>query len=540
MILIYILSTLPELDTAHHKFLGLAEPRQGDEQEALHGKYPQEDTRAQDGRAHVAGSRADELLPIQQHSGVQAGQYRVRAVCHVDVYKRIINGRYNGYATNGRRCPTVGVSGYLMGAGIGPFSRGLGLGSDSVIAITVVTAAGDLITVSEKDDKNSEEGQLFWALRGAGGGNFGVVVQWQLRLDKLQDPYGRVTAGRYVWAYRPDDYAILSDEEQAFIEDQLKSTMSSYYAYSWPDRITIDTTWVRQAGDNLGTQVGFISYCDGDREFFQEHMDRAIKNFDINKQLKRRCMEEKSSRFLHETLAAQWNEETVRLVPSSTQFRLYSGFAVDNANAMENMNSIIIIVKEELDAFGDKFNKEQAECAVSFIHAGGVARRKEPQRDALPWVERDMRGFLARFKARLRRYTVAGQAVFVNFPDAALADDAYECAYYGGNAAKLRKIKHDWNPNDFFRWSQSVRLPDKKTLEACEEATEVASGPEDDPPAVEKETNDEDLTDIIATKRWESRFDVPTSEFLNANSGLYPQLEPGARSHDIEWLYQVT
>jgi hypothetical protein len=61
---------------------------------------------------------------------------------------------------------------------------------------TIVTAAGDEITVSEKDGLSTEKGELFLALRGAGGGNFGVVVEMKLALKQLKSPF--VVAGRYV------------------------------------------------------------------------------------------------------------------------------------------------------------------------------------------------------------------------------------------------------------------------------------------------------------------------------------------------------
>lgn len=52
-----------------------------------------------------------------------------------------------------------------------------------------------------------------------------------------------------------------------------------------------------------GTEVRFTTYCDGNKEYLSQHIDQAVSDLRVRNQLKRRCMEEKSSRFLHETLA---------------------------------------------------------------------------------------------------------------------------------------------------------------------------------------------------------------------------------------------
>ncbi|KAK8037546.1 hypothetical protein PG991_000892 [Apiospora marii] len=451
-----------------------------------------------------------------------------------------------------------------MGAGLGPFTRTLGMGSDSVMAITVVTADGETLHVDESDDRHSPKGQLFWALRGAGGGNFGVVVQWKLRVEKLKDPCGLVTSGRYVWSYdanKPDPPPELnvcgcvdSKESQLKLQewhqDNMAAIMSRFYAYKWPDEITIDTTWVHQAGDSKGTDVRFISYCDGNHKFFSEHIDAAFTDPRIRNQMKRRCMEEKSSRFLHETLAAQWSEETVRMIPTATQFRLYAGFGIDNENSMHSMDRIIVILKQELDRFGELFRGEQAECSVTFIHAGGAARRKS--RCSTPyrwrrtnyqayiqvtftdkWLERSMRGFLAKFKSRVKPHSVAKQAVFVNFPDAALPEGAYERAYYGKNLLKLRQVKKLHDPDDFFNGPQSVRLPDDTedvaTALARADIELAASGSEPEPEAPTPVYQDELLTDKVPTQRWDKPYDVPETEFLNN--------APGTKAKDITFFF---
>src|SRR5581483_1528187 len=80
----------------------------------------------------------------------------------------------------GGSCPSVGISGVTLGGGMGLAGRRLGLTLDSLVAIELVTADGTLRTVSR-----AAEPDLFWALRGGGGGNFGVVTAFTFRTHPM-------------------------------------------------------------------------------------------------------------------------------------------------------------------------------------------------------------------------------------------------------------------------------------------------------------------------------------------------------------------
>jgi FAD/FMN-containing dehydrogenase len=68
-------------------------------------------------------------------------------------------------------CPTVGVGGLTLGGGLGADSRHAGLACDALQSATVVLPSGEVVTASANDHPD-----LFWALRGGGGGNFGVTT----------------------------------------------------------------------------------------------------------------------------------------------------------------------------------------------------------------------------------------------------------------------------------------------------------------------------------------------------------------------------
>ncbi|MCO1576522.1 FAD-binding oxidoreductase [Crossiella sp. SN42] len=86
---------------------------------------------------------------------------------------------YAGLARAGRAlpagsCPSVGIAGLTLGGGIGVLARKLGLTCDHLRTAQVVLADGSLRTASADSEQ-----ELFWALRGGGGGNFALVTQFE-------------------------------------------------------------------------------------------------------------------------------------------------------------------------------------------------------------------------------------------------------------------------------------------------------------------------------------------------------------------------
>jgi FAD/FMN-containing dehydrogenase len=104
---------------------------------------------------------------------------------------------YNGLAAHGRgvpggSCPTVGIAGLTLGGGIGVVARAYGVTSDNVQSLQIVTADGQVRTCN-----SSQNSDLYWACRGGGGGNLGVVTSFTFRTH----PVGQIVLFFLSWPW---------------------------------------------------------------------------------------------------------------------------------------------------------------------------------------------------------------------------------------------------------------------------------------------------------------------------------------------------
>jgi FAD/FMN-containing dehydrogenase len=103
----------------------------------------------------------------------------------LEVYQAVAgHGRY----VQGGGCTSVGAAGgFTQGGGFGPLSRRYGTAAGNVLEIEVVTASGEILVANA-----GQHPDLFWALRGGGGGTFGVVSKMTMRTHPMPKTLGIV------------------------------------------------------------------------------------------------------------------------------------------------------------------------------------------------------------------------------------------------------------------------------------------------------------------------------------------------------------
>ena len=127
----------------------------------------------------------------------------------------------HGLAAMHGSSPDVAAAGYLLGGGLSWYARQHGLATNSLVAVEVVTADGNLVRATAE-----HEPELFWALRG-GGGNLGVVTALEVRLLPIADVHG----GMLLW-----------DREQA------------------PEVVRAWTAWTRDLPESATTSLRVMSF----------------------------------------------------------------------------------------------------------------------------------------------------------------------------------------------------------------------------------------------------------------------------------------
>ena len=146
----------------------------------------------------------------------------------MDLYHAVTTqgGRY----VQGGSCTTVGVAGLVQSGGFNAFSKGFGTAAAGLLEAEVVTADGRVRIVNECNDPD-----LFWALKGGGGGTFGVVTRVTLRTHPLPQFFGG--AWGKVKARTDSAFARLIARFVTFYEDALFNPHWGEHVHFTPDNV---------------------------------------------------------------------------------------------------------------------------------------------------------------------------------------------------------------------------------------------------------------------------------------------------------------
>jgi FAD/FMN-containing dehydrogenase len=139
------------------------------------------------GRAVTEGGLMIDLAPMKG-TYVDPTRGTVRAQGGVTWREFNRAAHVQGLATTGGVVSTTGIAGLTLGAGLGWLMGKYGMAIDNLLAVELVTADGQALTVTEETD-----GDLFWGLRG-GGGNFGVAASLEYRAHPVSSVLGGIVA----------------------------------------------------------------------------------------------------------------------------------------------------------------------------------------------------------------------------------------------------------------------------------------------------------------------------------------------------------
>jgi FAD/FMN-containing dehydrogenase len=172
----------------------------------------------------------------------------------------------HGLAVTGGAISSTGVAGLTLGGGLGWLMAKCGLAADNVLAVELVDANGDIITVTEASDPD-----LFWALRG-GGGNFGIATAFVFRLCPVAMVTGGLiahpvdAAGEMLRFYRDavadssDDLTVFAVLAHAPDGSGLKLAAMVVFHTGDPEQAERDLAPFKDWGSPLMVQVGPMPY----------------------------------------------------------------------------------------------------------------------------------------------------------------------------------------------------------------------------------------------------------------------------------------
>lgn len=348
---------------------------------------------------------------------------------NTDVYAGL---QPHGVAISAGRCPSVAIGGLVLGGGVGFSSRKLGLTCDRLTEAEVITASGKVLTCSEQQNPD-----LFWALRGGGGGNFGICTSYKFATH----PVGDVTLYDIEW-----DWADAAQVFAAFQEGIARAPdeFSARIGMGRPGRrgrAGAGAPTISALGQYFGPKDELVALLDPalsagrpKQQLIAERTFWQAKNYFFD-ETPRGSYEVKSS-YASRPLSDRGIETMVHWVerwPGSSD-------PEGGGMAMFASGGAINEVPADATAFvhRDEFSLIAMEACWHATDSESVVRRN------LDWIE----GFAEALRPHASSYA------YQNFIDRSQAD--WQHAYYGSNLPRLIDIKSRYDPDDVFHFEQSI------------------------------------------------------------------------------------
>ncbi len=373
------------------------------------------------GRASVEGGM---MIDLSLMKAISVNAATRRAVAEGGVTWGEFNRetQQHGFATTGGVISTTGIAGLTLGGGFGYLAGKYGLAADNLVAATVVTADGQTVRASD-----SENPDLYWALRG-GGGNFGVVSSFEYALH----PVGpTIMAGAVAWPF-----------------SQAREVLRFFrqFTESSPDEL-VSAAGVGHAPDGSGVKVAIIAAAHCGPITDGERMLRAIKEFgsplfDTMQPTEYSTLNSMFDAAYPKGMLYYWkssfldvlNDDLINTLIEAVEHcpSKYSGIT------LEHWHGAVARVPQDQTAF--VFRRE----GYNFVL---VSQWRDPATDSenIAWARQ---GFAALqpFCAKTR---------YVNYLD---QDDAADVmGAFGGNYARLAQVKAKWDPENVFHLNQNIQ-----------------------------------------------------------------------------------
>ena len=322
----------------------------------------------------------------------------------------------------GGSCPTVGIAGFTLGGGHGFSSRRFGLGSDNVKELTIVTADGKVRICGARHNAD-----LYWACRGGGGGNFGVVTNFTFKTHAVDG----VSTFSIRWPW--------SDAERAFDAWQK-------WAPHAPRRLGLSVMALSSTGPTVTAGGQFFGPTDALRSLIQPLAQVGTPTVSVVPRSFFDAM-------LHYAGCSPISQchvpprETFKAKSDYVKRPLSQAGIKAMVRGIENFGAGALTLL--LDSYGGAINAVP-KGATAFVHRDMLFSM---QYYASPGTGANLVA-LNRFYRAMRPY-VSGFA-YQNYIDPKLVN--WPHAYYGANYPRLVSIKKKVDPTNFFRFAQSIRL----------------------------------------------------------------------------------